>query len=700
MKARSTVRIPVIALFGVILLATGGWVAAGQIKSPARIAADTAAPTPSLVTAQVQRRSLSTEVIVRGTGRYGRPQPITLPASQLKTAAQVVSEIAKPDAVLRERSIPITVSGRPVFVLQGATPMYRDLGPGDSGEDVRQLERALVRFGYRAGRVDGRYDALTAAAVARMYRDSDHAPFGLTEAQTDKLNSAAALVGTTTDHMLQMRLTLRTAQRGTARGEVNQAQLDATAVAELIPPARAAITAARTRMKEAEDLGAIAKRQQGEGDAVAKRDVAIAEADVVAKRNALSEAERALTDAQRPVAADASQAEIDAARSALRDANARIPNARAELAASEATLQAAKNVLRQTGVKAGDDARKAARDFVLAKSDLREAERLLGTLKHKYDLATARVELLRKPADVAAERDIVAAAEREVDRATAEYARLAERSGVQVPADEIIFVSSTPVRVDSVTAAPGDHVGGALMTISNTRLAIDAGLSPQDVTLVKLGLPVRIEDPETGIDLRGRVTRIADRPGTNPAITDPTKTAIEVTPDSSNLRLVNTSVRLTIAIQSTEGKVLTVPLNALSVGGDGQSRVQKEIGANKTRLVAVNPGLAAAGNVEVEPKEPGALQEGDRVVIGLGIGSAATRAPTGSRAPATPAGVSTTPSPADPATTSGGPAPATTTPAAAGAPATTTPSAAATATTPDPAAAAGATGAQGGSRGP
>ena len=60
-------------------------------------------------------------------------------------------------------------------------------------------------------------------------------------------------------------------------------------------------------------------------------------------------------------------------------------------------------------------------------------------------------------------------------------------------------------------------------------------------------------------------------------------------------------MRLTIAIESTKGKVLTVPINALSVGADGQSRVQVDAGGGRTRLVAVNPGLAAAGNVEVEP---------------------------------------------------------------------------------------------------
>jgi hypothetical protein len=692
MKTRKNIRL-VVALVGIVLLAGAGWVAARQIKSPAQIAADTAAPKASLVTAQVERRSLSTEVIVRGTGRYGKPQAISLPSSSLKTSTQVVSRVPKPDQVLRERSIAMTVSGRPVFVLQGATPMHRDIGPGDSGEDVQQLERALSRFGYSPGAVDGLYDKSTAAAVARMYSARDAAPFGLTETQIDKLNTAAGQVATTTDFLLQQRLALRTAKRGATRGEVNQAQLDAAAVGELIPPVRAAIAAARARVAEAQDLASIAQRLESEGDGPARRDVAAAQVDVTTKQSALGDAVVAQDEAQRAldgVPADAPPTDVEAARSNLRVAAAKIPNLTAELEAARATQQAAQAALSQSSRKAGDDGRKAVRDLAVARADLREGQRTLSTLTHKRRLAVSRVRILRAPVSTSVERDIVAAASREAARAKTELARLASRSGVQVPADEILFFANTPVRVDTVTATRGSQVSGDLLTVSNTTLAIDSGLSPQDAKLVKPGQRVRIEDAETGIDLRGRVTRIADRPGTNAQLSDPTKTAFEVTPEGANNRLVNTSVRLTIAIKSTKGKVLTVPLNALSVGANGKSRVQVDAGGATTRVVLVNPGLAAAGNVEVEPRRRGALKAGDRVVIGTGSPSAAVKAPTGSRTPATPPGVSTTPSgDQQPSSSSSGSAPATTTPAS---PATTTPAAGGAPTDT--------TGAPGGTRGP
>jgi len=699
MRSQRNVRVAIIALIGVVLIASVGWIAARQIRSPAQVAADTAAPQASLLTAQVQLRSLSSEVIVRGTGRYGKPEAINLPSSSLKSNTPVISRIAKPDAVLGERSVAMTVSGRPVFVLRGATPMHRDIGPGDSGEDVRQLEAALARFGYNPGALDGRYDRSTAAAVARMYRARDAAPFGLTEAQTDKLNTAASLVSTVTDHMLQMRLALRTAQRGATPAEINQARLDAAAVAELMPPVRTTIGTARTRVAEARDLLSIARRLEQEGDGAARRDVAAAQLDVTTKQNALNDALSAVNDAHRALTAlpsDAPPADVDAAGADLHVRAAKARSVRAELDAAEGAYRAALNVLRQSSTKARDDGRKAARDLRVAQNDLRQGQRTLTVLERKRRLALARVRILGRPASTLVERQIVASARREVRRAEADLARLASRSGVQVPADEILFFANTPVRVDTVTAKRGSQVSGDLMTVSNTTLAIDAGLSPREVKLVRRGMRVRIEDAETGIDLRGRVTRIADRPGTNPQLLDPTKTNIEVTPSGADKRLVNTSVRLRIAIESTKGKVLTVPINALSVGGDGRSRVQVDIGGGRTRIVPVVPRLAAAGIVEIEPRQRGALKAGERVVIGSGASSAAAKAPTGSRAPATPAGVSTTPAPSG--TSSSGSAPQSTT---ADPTATTPAGGAATATTPTPGGGGtSTTGAQGGTRGP
>ena len=217
------------------------------------------------------------------------------------------------------------------------------------------------------------------------------------------------------------------------------------------------------------------------------------------------------------------------------------------------------------------------------------------------------------------------------------------------------------MRVDSVAAERGSQLSGDVMTVSNTRLAIDSSLSPQEKDLVHVGDRVRIEESDLRIDISGRVSRVADKPGTN-ANFDPGRTYFEVTPFDAPAALVGASVKLSIAVQSTAGEVLAVPISALSIGADGRERVQVDR-AGRASLVYVRTGLRAQGLVEVSPRQAGELTEGDLVVVGAGARSAG-KGTTGSRAPATPAGVSTTPSAAAGAG-SGAAAPAgtTTTPA-------------------------------------
>lgn len=68
-------------------------------------------------------------------------------------------------------------------------------------------------------------------------------------------------------------------------------------------------------------------------------------------------------------------------------------------------------------------------------------------------------------------------------------------------------------------------------------------------------------------------------------------------------------------MEATSGKVLVVPLAAVSGSADGLARVWKKSGDAKTE-VRVRAGLSADGFVEVVPVEGGSLAEGDEVVVG------------------------------------------------------------------------------------
>ncbi len=70
-------------------------------------------------------------------------------------------------SVLMAGSSPLSVDGEPVVALATSEPLFRDLKVGDSGADVRGVQKELARLGYDVS-VTGRYDAATGAAVKAL----------------------------------------------------------------------------------------------------------------------------------------------------------------------------------------------------------------------------------------------------------------------------------------------------------------------------------------------------------------------------------------------------------------------------------------------------------------------------------------------------------------------------------------------------
>lgn len=173
--------------------AVGGWIAGSQIESPAEAAARTDAPAPSPILVPAEMRELSTDVITRGTGRFGAPQAISLPSSILKgRAPSVLTGAPAPGQELVVGAVAFGVSGRPVFLFEGGIPSFRDLGPGISGPDVMQLETGLAEAGFDPGPVDGVFDTTTGQAVEALYRSAGFQPVTVTEAQLAELRTVEA----------------------------------------------------------------------------------------------------------------------------------------------------------------------------------------------------------------------------------------------------------------------------------------------------------------------------------------------------------------------------------------------------------------------------------------------------------------------------------------------------------------------------
>jgi peptidoglycan hydrolase-like protein with peptidoglycan-binding domain len=186
-KKRISTIFLVLALM--VLTAGASWIAGSRIQSPAEVAARTAPPQPSPILVPVEERVLTSDIVTRGTARFALPLPISIVPSTLKSNVGVITRLPLRNTQLNEGDVLLTASGRPLFVLQGEVPVYRELVPGISGEDVRQLESGLARLGFDPDPVDGTYDEKTSAAVADWYASAGFQPFGATPEQITSIRA-------------------------------------------------------------------------------------------------------------------------------------------------------------------------------------------------------------------------------------------------------------------------------------------------------------------------------------------------------------------------------------------------------------------------------------------------------------------------------------------------------------------------------
>jgi Putative peptidoglycan binding domain len=175
LRRRRTLLIAVAGL--AIAASVGGLLIATTIKSPAQVAAESAPPPLTQLTAPVRRLVITSTVQAQGV--------VTQPpeVSQLAGAngggggggasgvLPVVTKIFRPvGSTVEAGNVVVEVAGRPLFVLRGSVPAYRNLLFGESGTDVAQLQGGLETLGYSVGDdTDGVFGAGTASAVAAYY---------------------------------------------------------------------------------------------------------------------------------------------------------------------------------------------------------------------------------------------------------------------------------------------------------------------------------------------------------------------------------------------------------------------------------------------------------------------------------------------------------------------------------------------------
>lgn len=161
-----------LAVVTAVLVGLG--VVLGQALQSPQEAALRAVPSPTVVTDAVTREVVERRIVTRGTLRPLRT--ITVTAAGASSPIVTAVEVAE-GATVTAGEVLLEVTGRPVIVLQGQFPAWRDFRPDmPAGVDVSQLQRALTELALYDGPIDGRYGRRTGLAVEGLYELAGSAP--------------------------------------------------------------------------------------------------------------------------------------------------------------------------------------------------------------------------------------------------------------------------------------------------------------------------------------------------------------------------------------------------------------------------------------------------------------------------------------------------------------------------------------------
>ncbi|MGH9243853.1 MAG: peptidoglycan-binding protein [Acidimicrobiales bacterium] len=154
---------------GVTLVAVcaGAWL---WVRDPSTEAASPVAG--PVATATVERGTISATEAWDGTVDFGARFTID------SSAEGTVTRLVEPATAAARGAELYRLDERPVTLLAGAVPMYRDLGPGATGLDVAQLEANLAALGYAGFSADDTFADSTSDVVRAWQADIGVEPTG------------------------------------------------------------------------------------------------------------------------------------------------------------------------------------------------------------------------------------------------------------------------------------------------------------------------------------------------------------------------------------------------------------------------------------------------------------------------------------------------------------------------------------------
>lgn len=268
----------------------------------------------------------------------------------------------------------------------------------------------------------------------------------------------------------------------------------------------------------------------------------------------------------------------------------------------------------------GDSGGEGGDPVEAARGQVKAAERALAGL-------TSRKADAGADAEAGASGDELRYAREDLAEARQKLADAEAVSGPMVPASEVAYLSGFPARVDVVNAKVGGDVGEKPLTVSAGRLVVKGSLAAHEKGLVRPGQKVRVLSEATGEEATGVVASVSEAPvtatpegGSAGEAAPGQGFALEVRPDNElPATLAGQDVRLTVEAATSAGKVLVVPVSAVSAGADSRTTVTVLQNDGTRRRVEVRPGTSGDGYVQVTPVG-GTLSEQERVIVGIGMG--------------------------------------------------------------------------------
>lgn len=161
-------------------------VAASQVRSPQQRLADVAPPNETTLTEPVTTTVVSETASFTGVVKPRSIYPVINPGGIVTRLPLTLGAPVDVGVVVAE------VAARPIFAVTLAYPLYREITPGATGDDVGAVQQLLAQLGYEISDASGTYGRSTERALRGFYQDRGYEAPTTSSPTDDDVDAAVA----------------------------------------------------------------------------------------------------------------------------------------------------------------------------------------------------------------------------------------------------------------------------------------------------------------------------------------------------------------------------------------------------------------------------------------------------------------------------------------------------------------------------